>query len=326
MLNLTHFNDEGRAKMVDISNKKTNVREAVAGGTVQLNAETFGLIMRGEIKKGDVLAVAQVAGIMAAKRTFEIVPMCHPIAITGIDISLTPDDRRNIVNIRATVRCKGETGVEMEALTAVTAAALTIYDMCKTVQKDIEISDIRLLRKAGGNSGVYTSNEQETGKKEQVKRRKQPQSTDREIKPTVQAVCMSENKGTAKTCVPEILLKENHGVVGDAHAGGGHRQVSLLAEESVDKLRVKIPGLEPGVFAENILTSGICLYELPVGTKLCIGSALLEITQIGKDCRNEGCAIKKQTGECVVPREGIFAAVVKEGIIKPRDEIKIDNQ
>jgi len=133
----------------------STVREAVAGGTVHLNAETFGLITRGEVEKGDVLAVAQVAGIMAAKRTHEIVPMCHPVAITGVDISLTPDERRNAINIRATVRCKGETGVEMEALTAVTAAALTIYDMCKAVQKDIEISDVRLLRKAGGNSGVY---------------------------------------------------------------------------------------------------------------------------------------------------------------------------
>ena len=155
MSDLTHFNSEGRAKMVDVSEKNATVREAVAGGTVQLNAETFGIIARGEIKKGDVLAVAQVAGIMAAKRTHEIVPMCHPVAITGIDISLTPDDKHNTIDIRATVRCKGETGVEMEALTAVTAAALTIYDMCKSVQKDIEINGVRLLRKAGGNSGVY---------------------------------------------------------------------------------------------------------------------------------------------------------------------------
>jgi len=141
--------------MVDVSEKQATLREAMAGGTVFVNDETFGLIMRGEMKKGDVLAVAQIAGIMAAKRTSELIPMCHPIAITGVDISFAPDDKRSAIDITATVRCKGETGVEMEALTAVSAAALTIYDMCKAVQKDIEITNIRLLRKSGGKSGDY---------------------------------------------------------------------------------------------------------------------------------------------------------------------------
>ena len=156
MSELTHFNAEGRAKMVDVSEKQPTLREAVAGGTVYVNAETFGLIKRGEMKKGDVLAVAQVAGIMAAKRTPELIPMCHPIAITGVDVSFAPDEGRCTIDITATVRCKGETGVEMEALTAVSAAALTIYDMCKAVQKDIEITDIRLLKKSGGKSGEWT--------------------------------------------------------------------------------------------------------------------------------------------------------------------------
>jgi len=155
MSDLTHFNVEGRARMVDVSDKLPTMREAVAGGTVCVSPETFGLIMRGEMKKGDVLAVAQVAGIMAAKRTPEIIPMCHPIAMTGVDISFTPDEASSSIGITATVRCKGETGVEMEALTAVSAAALTIYDMCKAVQKDIEITGIRLLKKTGGKSGDY---------------------------------------------------------------------------------------------------------------------------------------------------------------------------
>jgi len=154
---LTHFNDEGRARMVDVSDKQSTVREAVAGGTVFVDSKTFLLITHGEIKKGDVLAVAQVAGIMAAKRTSGIIPMCHPVAITGVDISFSLDEERYAIDITATVRCKGETGVEMEALTAVSAAALTIYDMCKAVQKDIEISNIRLLRKTGGKSGDYQS-------------------------------------------------------------------------------------------------------------------------------------------------------------------------
>ena len=143
--------------MVDVSEKESTLREAVAAGIVYVNSKTLKLIAHGEIKKGDVLAVAQVAGIMAAKRTSEIIPMCHPVEITGIDISFSPDDWRGAIDIRATVRCKGETGVEMEALTAVTAAALTIYDMCKSAQKDIEISGIRLLKKTGGQSGDYNA-------------------------------------------------------------------------------------------------------------------------------------------------------------------------
>ena len=136
----------------------------------------------------------------------------------------------------------------------------------------------------------------------------------------------SDTKGVIKTPVDEIYVKVNHGIVGDAHAGDWHRQVSLLASESVDKLREKMPDIEAGVFAENILTSGICLYELPVGTKLRIGTVLLEVTQIGKECHNDGCAIKRQTGDCVMPREGIFVSVLQEGIIKPGDEIILESR
>jgi len=143
--------------------------------------------------------------------------------------------------------------------------------------------------------------------------------------PTVTAVCISEAKGVIKTPVDEIFVKENYGVVGDAHAGEGHRQVSLLASESVDKLRDKMPELNAGVFAENILTRGVCLYKLPVGTTLRAGTALLEVTQIGKQCHNKGCAIKQQTGDCVMPREGIFASVLKSGTIKPGDKIEMES-
>jgi len=161
MSELTHFNDEGRAMMVDVSEKESTFREAVAAGIVYAKAKTLKLIAHGEITKGDVFAVAQVAGIMAAKRTSEIIPMCHPVDITGVDISIKTDEWRGAIDIKATVRCKGETGVEMEALTAVSAAALTIYDMCKAVQKDIEISGIRLLRKTGGQSGDYNAKEEQ---------------------------------------------------------------------------------------------------------------------------------------------------------------------
>jgi len=137
----------------------------------------------------------------------------------------------------------------------------------------------------------------------------------------VTAVCLSEHTGVIKTPVPEIFVKINHGVVGDAHAGKWHRQVSLLAQESVDTLREMMPHLSAGDFAENILTTGICLYELPVGTRLRVGKALLEVTQIGKECHDGGCAIKQQTGECVMPREGVFAEILEEGVIRPGDDI-----
>jgi len=156
MSELTHFNNEGHAKMVDVCDKQVTVRKAVACGTVFVNAETFKLILQGNSKKGDVLAVAQVAGIMAAKRTPDLIPMCHNVFITGVDISFSPDEKHKCLNITATVCAKGETGVEMEALTAVSVTALTIYDMCKSLQKDIKIGDIRLLKKTGGNSGDYS--------------------------------------------------------------------------------------------------------------------------------------------------------------------------
>ena len=153
MADFTHFNENGRAKMVDVSEKADTVRTAVAAGRVLVNAETFELIKTGGMKKGDVLAVAQVAGIMAAKKNSELIPMCHTILLTGVDIHFTLEE--TALHIFSEVRCKGETGVEMEALTAVSVAALTVYDMCKAVQRDMTITDVRLLYKEGGKSGVY---------------------------------------------------------------------------------------------------------------------------------------------------------------------------
>lgn len=142
---------------------------------------------------------------------------------------------------------------------------------------------------------------------------------------SVIAVCLSEAKGTPKHEVSEVCLKEGHGIVGDAHAGNWHRQISLLGTESVEKLKVVLPNLPAGAFAENVLTEGIVLYELPVGTKLQIGHTLLEITQIGKEC-HASCAIRRQTGDCVMPREGVFAIVLKGGVIRSGDEITILRQ
>ena len=155
MSDFSHFNNSGRARMVDVSEKAETVRTAVAAGRVLVNAETFELIKTGSLKKGDVLGTAQIAGIMGAKRTPDIIPMCHPIMISGVDIAFELNEKELAVEITATVRCTGVTGVEMEALTAVSVAALTVYDMCKAVQKDMEITDIRLLKKTGGKSGEF---------------------------------------------------------------------------------------------------------------------------------------------------------------------------
>ena len=160
MQDFTHFNDQGRAKMVDVSEKPESVRTAVAAGRVLVNAATFSLIKSGGMKKGDVLTVAQVAGVMGAQRTPELIPMCHPVVIDGIDLALSLDEARCSVEIRATVSCAGRTGVEMEALSAVSAAALTVYDMCKAVQKDMVIADIRLLSKTGGVHGDFRREEE----------------------------------------------------------------------------------------------------------------------------------------------------------------------
>lgn len=155
MVEFTHFNDQGRARMVDVGEKPITRRQAVAAGRVLVNRQTFRLIQSGGMKKGDVLTVAQIAGVMGAKRTPDLIPMCHPVAMAGIDLHLELDEKRLSVEITASVRCDGRTGVEMEALTAVAAAALTVYDMCKAVQKDMVICDIRLLEKTGGVHGDY---------------------------------------------------------------------------------------------------------------------------------------------------------------------------
>jgi len=152
MAKLSHIDESGRARMVDVTAKDDTVREAVAKGSVRMKPETLALIQSGGVPKGDVLAVAQVAGVMAAKRTHELIPMCHPLLLSAIDVRLEPDEKESAVRITATVRTTGKTGVEMEALTAVAVAALTIYDMCKAVDRGMRVEGVRLARKSGGKS------------------------------------------------------------------------------------------------------------------------------------------------------------------------------
>ena len=155
MSDLTHFDEQGRARMVDVSDKAETERIATAVGSVVMHKATLERIMAGSVAKGDVLSVARLAGIMGAKRTPDLIPLCHPLALSSVRVELNCDPARNAVDISATCKLKGRTGVEMEALTAVAVAALTVYDMCKAIDRGMRIEGIRLVHKSGGKSGTY---------------------------------------------------------------------------------------------------------------------------------------------------------------------------
>ena len=162
MSKFSHIDNEGQVRMVDVTAKKPTVRTAVAGGRIHMNPETFELIQHQKVKKGNVLETARIAGVMAAKKTSELIPMCHPLNITHIQVDFSPDAPESCIRIAATVRAIDQTGVEMEAITAVSVAALTIYDMCKSSDKEMTISKIQLLEKSGGKSGTYIRKNEKT--------------------------------------------------------------------------------------------------------------------------------------------------------------------
>ncbi len=163
MAKLTHFDEMGRAKMVDISQKADTVREAIVRGSISMKPATFKSILSGKVSKGDVFAVARVAGIMAAKKTADIIPMCHPLNLTQVAIEFFPHKKESRIDIEARVKIKAQTGVEMEGFVAVAAAGLTIYDMCKAIDRGMVISDIHLVKKSGGKSGTYQVRSSELG-------------------------------------------------------------------------------------------------------------------------------------------------------------------
>ena len=163
MPKLTHFDERGRAKMVDVSQKTETVREAIVRGSITMKPATFRSILSGKVSKGDVFAVAKVAGIMAAKKTADIIPMCHPLNLSQVEILFSPHEKESRIDIEATVKIKAQTGVEMEGFVAVATAGLTIYDMCKAIDRGMVISDIHLVKKAGGKSGTYQVRSSELG-------------------------------------------------------------------------------------------------------------------------------------------------------------------
>lgn len=297
-MGLTHINKDGRGHMVDISEKPDTKRRAVAEGSIHMNPETLAAMKAGPLKKGDVLQIAQIAAVMGAKQTPQLIPLCHPIALTSVDVSFTW--LKDGIRVTAVCETVGKTGVEMEAMTACTTALLTVYDMGKAMDRGMRMTDITLREKEGGKSGHYMNREAR-----------------------VIGINISDKKGVVKTPIEEGEFVEAHGLQDDAHAGAWHRQVSLLAIESYERMRKEDGELfAQGSFAENLTTEGIVLYELPVGTQLEIGETLHEVTQIGKECHT-GCQIRKLVGDCVMPREGIFTRVLRGGTIRIGDPIVI---
>jgi len=297
--------------MIDVTGKAETERQAVAKGKVKMKPATLELIRRGEIEKGDVLAGAQTAAIMAAKETPHLIPLCHPLLLTNVTVEFYLPENADFIDITASAKGVGKTGFEMEALVAVAVAALTIYDMCKGVDSGMIIEEIHLVRKSGGKSGTYVASEHKGGSEGGQ----------------IVAVCLSQRKGPKKP-TDQGLLKQDHGFVGDVHAGSA-RQVSLLAIETVnkmlsalesinpDRMRSQDIKINPGDSAENLLTEGIDLMSFHIGTRIYIGrEAILEVTQIGKAFHRPGFYL--------LPLEGVFARVVQGGVVKPGDHLRVE--
>ncbi len=299
MDSFTHFDRKGISRMVDISEKEETQRTALVRGSISMKGETFNAIRSGNIYKGDVLAVAKVAGIMAAKKTPDLIPMCHPLNLTDVALNFIFIEEESRIEIEARVKIVGRTGVEMEGLVAVGAAAMTIYDMCKAVDKGMVISDICLAEKRGGKSGTY--------------RRK-----DEDVSGRIVAVNRSDRKGIPKSNVKEGLLKENWGLEGDAHAGDWERQISIFPLEALKKVPPQIMAqIEEGDYSENITTVGISPEDLKKGSRWGINEAIIEILHVGKD------SFKNKGRSYIVSREGRFGKVLRGGKIRVGDEIRI---
>lgn len=305
---LTHVDGAGEARMVDVGDKDVTRRAARAGARVWMAPATLRLLQEQALPKGDVLAVAKVAGIMAAKRTSDLIPLCHPLSLTHVDLSFIVADDEPRIDIECVTRTEDRTGIEMEALVGAAVAALTIYDMCKAVDRGMVIGDIRLLEKTGGKEDYVRPREQAPEEAAPVG--------------TVVAVNVSKNKGERKTNMSAVTLRAGHGIEGDAHAGPGHRQVSLLGQESIDKMAAAGLDVRAGDFAENVTTLGLDVASLPLETTVELGEALVEVTQIGKECHSR-CAIYEQAGDCVMPREGVFTRVLRGGRVAPGDPIRV---
>ncbi len=310
-MDFSHLNGEGLPQMVDVSQKDVTQRVARASGRIYVGDKVMAAIQNSDIPKGDVFTTAKLAGIMAAKRTAELIPLCHNIFLSYIDILYSVNEEQGYIEATSEVRTSAQTGAEMEAITAVLIFLETIYDMCKALEKNMVITDVRVIEKKGGKSGDWSFDNM-FGKSDKGLGR-------------VVSINISKQKGTSKQPVNEAVLIQDFGIEGDAHAGAGHRQVSLLDVSSIRKMeKYGLKGLCFGKFAENITTEGLDLSKIDIGTKLKIGDdVVLEISQIGKKCHGDGCEIARTVGVCIMPREGLFARVLQGGRVKVGDPIKV---
>jgi len=312
MLESTNENVLSPVRMIDVTMKAETEREAIAKGRISMSAATLELIRGGKMMKGDILAVSETAGILAAKETPRLIPLCHPLLLTNISIEFYLPSGGNFIEITASTKGTGKTGFEMEALIAVAVSALNIYDMCKAIDKDMGIGQIRLIRKSGGKSGTYIADVEKAQHGRHGK---------------LVAVCIS-SEADSKIPVEKAVLRKGHGLVGDMHAGSS-RQVSLLAKETINKMlaavssinpeRMKTQNIEiqPGDSAENLLIEGIDLISLPLGTRIHLGNkAIVEVSQIGK--------VFHKPGFYLLPLEGLFADVIKGGVVKAGDDVVIE--
>ena len=294
--------------MVNVNYKEESLRSATAKARVRLNASTLTLIRARRVPKGDVLSVSKVAGIQAAKQTAGLIPLCHPIMMGHTAIEFDTSSGDDVIEVISTVSGIGRTGFEMEALVAASVASLNIYDMCKGFDRGIVVEDLRLVRKSGGKSGTYNS---------------EPPSRQ---KGRLVAVCVGTNLGP-KSPVEEGVLEKELGLTGDIHAGTV-RQVSLLSVEMIRRFTSALEGLNPlmmassgvqvrpGYSGENLVTEGIDLANLPLGTRLRVGGqALLEVMQIGKQFHKPGYYL--------LPLAGVFARVVESGTVRGGDEVVV---
>ncbi len=321
----THLNEKGRARMVDVGGKQDTHRIAIAEGEVIMKSETLALIKDKKIAKGDVLGIAQVAGIMAAKETSHLIPMCHPLIITNVDMDFYLMEEKNSILIRSIVMTTGKTGVEIEALHAVSVAALTIYDVCKAVDRGIEISHIHLVEKDGGQSGHYQGKSYlNVEEKRETSYPEGEEEIQKDRKGKVLAVCIGDSREIPKKEVPNAVLIKDFGIEGDVHAGRDHKQVSLLSLASLEKNREDGYELHYGDLFENIDFEGIDdLYQYPLGTLIKIGKdVILCISQIGKDY-DVDILVRGQKVCSIMPKEGIFTRVVEGGTIQPGDDIRV---
>lgn len=296
----THIDSHGNLKMVDISSKQITVRRAIALGKIKMSNQTINDLFSSSLKKGNAVVSSKIAGIQGAKYCSYILPLTHPLKIDVINIHIF-HHKENCVCVISDVSVTDKTGAEMEALMATSSTLLNIYDMVKAVEKNAVIEEIKLIYKSGGKSGEFIA----------------PNI----IKGYVEKISISKSKGTIKEPVEIGKVIENYGIEGDAHAGNWHRQVSLLAVESIQKMIEKGLNVTYGSFAENIATSGVCLHELAIGSILYIGNeVVLEVTQIGKECHTK-CAVYYKAGECIMPKEGVFTKALTTGTVKTGDQI-----